>query len=655
MTTDGDTVRIGRPRGLALSPATAKARAMTASAPTLDLPAAASLPALIDYAAWSRTGEGGFVRRHEQLQDAAAEEAGKGKAGGVSARLGLARFLVGSELSFEAIGVLDGLAKSNPAMLGDAEFRGLRGAARAMAGRYKDAQADFSSTVLVEDPSSALWRGYVAAKLGDNSGARDQFSHGRSVLPMFTPQWRSRFARMDAEAALASGDLGTARNELNLAASGELSPVDHEAVQLTQAKLSEAENNPAQALTLYDLVARSDYGALAAPAILRATQLRLSKGQMKPEDAVTTLDALRFRWRGDSTELDAVRALGHIYLQQGNWREALEALRSAGQQRSVDQPASLAVAADMSNAFRALFLDGQADGMQPIQALALFYDFKDLTPIGADGDFMVRKMVKRLVSVDLLTQASELLKYQVDQRLNGVAKAQVATDLAIVDLMDKRPEDALGALNDSRTTLLPTALNTQRRIVEARALMALGRGDHALEILQSDKSTEASDIRAEAQWKQRAWPQAGGLFEAELGDRWKVSQPLSGEEQGRLMRAAIAYSLAGDDGGLTRLRTRYAKLAEGSSAPDAMRVALSGVSDGALTVQDFAKASSDTAAFTGWVAAMKKRFSNQPTWLTGPPAPAQAAAPVAPAPKAPTKAPVRQAQAAPAKAGAKKG
>lgn len=661
VSTDGDTVRIGRPRGLALSPATAKARAIGAASPTLDLPAASSLPALIDYAAWSKVGDGGFYRRYQTLLDAASEEGAKGKGAGVSARLGLARFLVGSQLSFEAIGVLDLLAKTNQSMLGDAEFRGLRGAARAMAGRYKDAQADFSSPTLVDDPASALWRGYVAAKLGDNSGAREQFARGRSVLPLFAPLWRARFARMDAEAALASGDLGTARNELLLASNaGSPDPDDQQAIQLTQAKLSEADNNIDQALSLYDKASASSYGAVAAPAILRAIELRLAKGRLQPAAAVASLDSLRYRWRGDATELETVRALGHIYLQQGAWRQALETLRSAGQ-RSADQPASIAVANDLSTAFRALFLDGQADGMQPIQALALFYDFKDLTPIGADGDMMVRKMVKRLVSVDLLTQASELLKYQADERLNGVAKAEVSTDLAIIDLMDKRPEDALDALNNSRTTLLPSALNAQRRVVEARALMGLGRYDHALEILQGDKSADAADIRAEAQWKQKAWPQAAQLLEGQLADRWKSPQPLSAEEQGRLMRASIAYSLAGDDAALARLRARYAKLAEGSSAPDALRVALSGVADSALTAQDFARASTDAAAFAGWVANMKKRFGNQPTWLTGPAAPVQAqaqtkpAAPAKQAPKAPAKAPVRQAQAAPVKASAKKG
>ena len=179
---------------------------------------------------------------------------------------------------------------------------------------------------------------------------------------------------------------------------------------------------------------------------------------------------------------------------------------------------------------------------------------------------------------------------------------------------------------------------------------------HALEILQGDKSGDASDIRAEAQWKQRAWPEAGKLLEVQLGDRWKSPQLLSSEDQGRLMRASIAYSLAGDDQALARLRTRYAKLAEGSSAPDALRVALSrrvGRSPDGPGLRP--RLIGCGGLHPGWVAAMKKRFANQPTWLTAPAAPAQAAAPAKPAPKAPAKVPVRQAQAAPGKAAPKKG
>ena len=70
----------------------------------------------------------------------------------------------------------------------------------------------------------------------------------------------------------------------------------------------------------------------------------------------------------------------------------------------------------------------------------MFYDFIDLTPIGPDGDEMIRRMSERLVAVDLLGPAADLLNYQVDKRLDGVARAQVATRLAMVYLMDHKPQ-----------------------------------------------------------------------------------------------------------------------------------------------------------------------------------------------------------------------
>src|SRR5690606_8548342 len=163
-------------------------------------------------------------------------------------------------------------------------------------------------------------------------------------------------------------------------------------------------------------------------------------------------------------------------------------------------------------------------GLQPVQALALFYDFRDLTPVGADGDDMVRRLSRRLIDVDLLDQAAELLKHQVDNRLEGVAKAQVATDLAAVYLMNHQPQQALQALWSSRTTLLPTAMNAERRALEARALAELGRYEHALELRGDDRSEAAQDVRAEVLWKQQKWAEAAAMYERRLGERWRQGE-----------------------------------------------------------------------------------------------------------------------------------
>ncbi|HEY8002731.1 MAG TPA: endoglucanase, partial [Phenylobacterium sp.] len=547
---DGDIVRLGRPLGLALSPSLAAQETARLDA---DAPRPAGMPGLIDYVNWPKTGPKGFLVRYNALFTAASlESSSKDKNAPTAARMALARFLVGSELSFEAIGVLNDAARASPQLMDTPEFRGLRGIARVMARRYKEAEADFSAPVLSEDRSSALWRSYIAVQLAQWPEARAQFAKGMETLGQFSTTWQARFARADAQAALAQGDLPSAEARIQLALVHKTDVNEELATRLVQARIIEQEGHKDRALRMYAAIATVPMQALASPALLRATQIKLEMGKVTPVQAAAVFDGLRYRWRGDATELETIRALGQLYLSQGRYREALEALRSAGS-RLPDLPEALQLQADLAAAFRSLFLDGNADGLEPVQALALFYDFKELTPIGADGDLMVRKLVRRLVDVDLLDQAAELLKYQADNRLDGVPRAQVATDLALIYLMDKKPEQALEAINSSRTTVLPAALNAERRLIEARAWTGVGHYDGALEIIERDNSKEAQDLRAEINWKQKDWAKAGPQFEKALGARWKDPAPLSAEDEGKLLRAGVAYSLAGDNVALTRL------------------------------------------------------------------------------------------------------
>ena len=602
VSTDGDVVRITRPSGMQLS---ADARASDRLRAPPDLPQPAAYPALINFNEWSRTGPAGFLARYDALLQGASDEGAQGKAASTQARIGFARFLVGSQLSFEAIGVLNLLARTDPTVVATAEFRGLRGAARTMAGRYKDAQADFSSPALAEDPASALWRGYAAARLGDNAGARQAFGVGRSVLGQVAPAWRVRFLTAEGEAALALGDLAGANQALQAAAA--LRPVgdDNDRLQLAQGRLAQAGGRNDQALASYAAAQASADGGVSAPALLYATELQQAHGRISPGDEAATLASIRFRWRGDATELEAARALGRLFVSQGRYREALEALRRSST-GSPDLAATAAVQGDLSADFRSLFLDGGADGLPPIQALGLFFDFKTLTPVGSDGDAMVRKLARRLVDVDLLDQAAQLLKYQADNRLDGVARAQVDTDLAVIQVMNRQPEAALDALTASRSTLLPAALQSQRRVIQSRALSALGRYDDALEILDEDRSTDAAAARADVLWARRDWPQAGRMLELALGERFRSAAVLSDPEQSQLLRAAIAYSLAGDDAGLGRLRTRYARQVEAGRNADMLKVALAGVQGPGGIAQVQGASASD--AFAHWVAAMKARL-----------------------------------------------
>jgi hypothetical protein len=137
-------------------------------------------------------------------------------------------------------------------------------------------------------------------------------------------------------------------------------------------------------------------------------------------------------------------------------------------------------------------------------------------------------------------------------------------------------------------------------------------------------------------WKQKNWAAAGPVFEKALADRWKKPEPLTAEEEGKLLRAGVAYSLAGNEAALDRLQKQYGGFYEKSGNPEALRVALSGLPSGRVSAADFSRVSADNATFAGWVAKMKGRLKTKPAPVgaaKAAPAPAKQAAASAPAAK----------------------
>jgi len=598
----GDLIEVSRPNGLTLSNLDPNARPNDAALAYKS----ALYPGMMN-PDWSAAPPEGFLNRYNALQAAAADEAALGAAATSKARLALARFLVGQGLNYEAQGVLDWLIKASPRAQDDPQVRGLRVVARMLTGRYADATGDLSSSQLINDPASRLWAGYAEMQAGHHADAVKDFKFGLKALDQFPPEWRVKIGAAYAFSALQQKDLVTAEAMIGYTLAQAQTPLEKLSAYLIDAQIIEAQGDKARALKVYQAVARASDDSIAAPAAMHAAMLSYDLKKATSAQTLTALDSLRFRWRGDDTELQLISDMGTIYLSEGRYREALAVLKSGGQS-FMGNPQAVQIQNTLNQAFRGLFLGGMADGLQPVEALALFNDFKELTPVGADGDEMVRRIVRRLVDVDLLDQAAELLEYQVGNRLDGVAKSSVAADLAAIYLMDHNPQKALAALWNTRTTLLPKALMAERRWLEARALSELNEPDKALDVLGSDTSPDAEDIRADIYWNKQDYAKSAAILERRLGDRWKSDKPLTVAEEGRLIRAAIAFSLLKDQPSLTRLSTRYGKFTDTASSPDALRVAMAPLDGGTLSAKDFAASAAATDSFAGWVTGMKKKF-----------------------------------------------
>ncbi len=557
-----EIVTVSRPKGLALSSASG-----ASTEPVVQLLTSKEGPAFIDFARWSQADNTDVIVAVRNLRGAVARIA---ESEGNKARLRLARYLLAQGLAPEALGEIQLIQAADAKLAGDPGLSAMKGAAQYMMGRYADTRTSLSEGKLSSDPHAALWRGMAEAKLGDFANARHDLAVSQSVLRLYPEKWQTQARLARAETGLAQGDLASANDALDQL-TPQLTPRESVEARLYEAELLAAQSHVNEAISRLRTLERTDYAPVAVRAIYARVEIELAAKKIKPDEAIKTYEQLRYRWRGDDLELKILRKLGSLYFAQGNWRGGFTVLTVA----SLNFPKSdLARSAqdDMRRAFTDLFLGDKADAMRPVDALALFYDFLDLTPIGRDGDEMIRRLTDRLVAIDLLAPAEQLLDHQVKERLEGVARASVATKLAMIYLLDHKPKEALATINDTRQTRLPDDLNEQRRLMEARALSGLKQFDAAIDLIADDDTPDAKRLRADMAWDAGNWIGAGNRAEEVVGDRWNASGPLGDEERAQIMRAAVAYSLGNDQGALDRLRDHY--MAKMSASPDAKAFAV---------------------------------------------------------------------------------
>src|SRR5205814_3104827 len=253
-----------------------------------------------------------------------------------------------------------------------------------------------------------------------------------------------------------------------------------------------------------------------------------------------------------------------IYADIGRYTESFAAVRIANRLSPNSEIARQGQDA-ASALFAQLFLGQKGDDLPPIDALGMFYEYRELTPIGRRGDEMIRRLEDRLVAVDLLDQASELLQYQIDKRLEGAARAQVAARLAMVYLTSRKPDRAISALRTTRIADLSGELRQQRLLLEARAQSDVGRHDLALDIVSNIGGREAIRLRSDIYWASRQWREAAEQIELYYADRWRDFKPLNPAEKGDVIRAVVGYALAEDAIGMARFREKYAPLMSGEA------------------------------------------------------------------------------------------
>ncbi len=529
----------------------------------------------------------------------------------------LAKYFFAKNMAAEALGVLAVIGEHAPRVAEGKDFKALRGAARYQLRQLEAAQDDLLDGKLDGDREVALWRGSLLTELQEFERARDQFSFAGQAVNRFPLMYQTQFRLRAAKAALRADDLQMANEELVALANQDLDLEVAAEVDLVRGEGFEVVGEEEQALDTFETVVAAAFRPSRSRAAFNLANMMLKRGDIDAVDAIDRFERLRFAWRGDEFEVGLLKRLGELYLQEGDYRNALTAMRSTVT-NFPELRESRALTQQMNDIFRLLYLDGEADELEPVAALALYYDFRELTPVGKVGDEMIRKLSDRLVAVDLLDRASQLLEHQVKFRLKGPERARVGATLAVINLTNRKPQKALDVLTMSRWKLLPRGTATKRRHLRARALADLDRTRESLEALINDRSREANLIRSDVYWHAEEWPRVVEAIQSLLGQRWQEEVPLTEDETQWLMRMAVAMMLADDLQGIAQVRQHYLNKIADTPHAETFEVLTSNVDPTSIEFRKAASAVAQIGTLEAFLERYRETMPESGTATSGP-------------------------------------
>ncbi|QOZ08592.1 tetratricopeptide repeat protein [Bradyrhizobium sp. CCBAU 51765] len=598
-----DKVIVGKKGGLTLSPVDISAeRAPTAVRP------------IFSPEGWRKGQSENFMARQSELMMAisAVEPALRSLP-----RLDLAQFYMSRAMYHEAKAVTD-VMLSDPLNKEESGALIMHAIASILIGRPAQGLKDLANPVIGNSHDSQLWKALAYARQGKWADAREKFKNVEFAIASL-PLDIQRIVTMDAmRASLEVKDYAGAskrRSELEVVG---VPPEAAPGFAVLRGRLAEALGHDKDALDDYKFAVASSDRQAAAEAKQLEVALRQKRDEISKEEALRELETLSMTWRGDTTEVKTLQMLSQLYAENGRYRDALTAARTATRLQP-NAEASRQAQDLASELFTQLFLGLKGDELPPVEALGMFYEFRELTPIGRRGDELIRRLADRLASIDLLDQAAELLQYQVDHRLEGAARAQVAARLSMIYLANRKPDMAITALRASRISDLSGELRQQRLLLEARAQSDVGRHDLALDIVSNVSGREVLRLRSDIFWAARRWRESAEQIELYYGDRFRDFKPLNAVEKSDIIRAAVGYALADDSIGLSRFREKYAPLMSESADRLAFDIASKPAAASSAEFAEIAKLAASVDTLDGFLREMKQRFPDATARAPGAP------------------------------------
>ncbi len=569
-------VEISRPGGLALLPQkTIGSASSDTGGPPSPYKGSASAdfgPRIFNFAEWQRIPYDSLEQNKNIVLASLPEYT---KASRAEDLIALAKAYLLSGMGAEALGFLNFAGQELPDIKKNPEFIALRGMANAFDGKTDVALADLQREELKPYQEIGYWKAYVLADLGDWQQAINVLPENLAAFYEYPGLVSRRVALVLSEVLLRAGRIDKADELLALVEyyKDELDEPMRAALSYLRGESARQKGQKQKALDIWKELETGKDDYFRVKSGLAITRLLDEEGTITNEKAIDRLERLRYAWRGDEVEALVNYWLGNAYFKKKEYVKGLGIMRDASEVAG-ETELGRRVSADMSKTFTDLFLGADLKKLSALDAVALYEQFTELTPPGEPGDRLVRNLAEHLVNADLLARAAKLLENQVNHRLKGEEKLQVAKRLASIYLLDRQPQKAMQTLGKMQESLglIPEGLEKEETVramtlLRSRALAQDNQPEQALALLKNiSAAPDVNRLRADISWQAGYWAEAADALNQVLEDQRPGADGTLTEKQAQvIMNLAVALNLSNDRIAIANLREKYHKLMATSS------------------------------------------------------------------------------------------
>lgn len=486
-------------------------------------------------------------------------------------KLKLAEYYFSKNMYPESLGILYDIMIDDPGYNSIFRVESIYAATLYLTGKYEQSYKEFS--ILVDESLNnssynefKLWKWFSQQQKnkklrikGEDNIKIDFISSYDKFMQQYDDNLKFKFGLIYIEDKIDRGQIEEAKNILEVITYSDFPKEFENDVKFIKAKFALDDNNSELALKSFkELIADVSDRKNRARALFELTKYNLINGISSTEDAIENFLKSSTIWRDDYFEMDIYETVGSLQLSKKNYMGALgswENLVSNFPQTTE----SIFILGKMKEVFIELFDGNIAYEMEPLEALKIYFKYRELMPVGEVGDRIARKIAQFFISVDMVEDAIDIVLHQIKYRSTGEEKAKLVLWLSNIYRKNRGLDSAEEVLNIAKEeNNLSQRTKDLIRYETAYIKAKKGLYNEGLELLKNDFSEEANDSRIELFWIRENWFGLTNLVEAKLDSiRETAPEPLTSKEMSYITKLAVAYASQGENKKLTNLKEAY--------------------------------------------------------------------------------------------------